>query len=104
MIGMRRRPLMRAAVVGGAAYHIGKSVQGGRDQDAQQQAQIDDLQAQQQYAQAPPQQYAPPPPQAGGAMSDDAIDQLTKLAALHEQGILTDAEFEVQKQKLLQGM
>ncbi len=104
MIGMRRRPLMRAAIVGGAAYHVGKSVQGGRDQDAQQQAQIDDLQAQQQYAQAPPQQYAPPPPQAGGAMSESSIDQLTKLAALHEQGVLTDAEFEVQKQKLLQGM
>ena len=37
-------------------------------------------------------------------MSDDAIDQLTKLAQLHDQGVLTDAEFEVQKQKLLQGM
>ena len=96
MIGMRRRPLMRAAIVGGAAYHVGKSVQSGRDQDAEQQAQIDDLQAQQ--------QYAAPPPQAGGAMSESSIDQLTKLAALHDQGILTDAEFEVQKQKLLQGM
>jgi hypothetical protein len=97
MIFMRRRPLMRAAVVGGAAYHIGKNVQSGRDQDAAQDAAIQDMQAQQQYAQAPP-------AAGSGAMSDDAIDQLTKLAALHDQGVLTDAEFEVQKQKLLQGM
>ena len=102
MIFMRRRPLARAAVVGGAAYAVGKNVQRGRDQDAEQQAQIDDLQ-QQQYAQ---QQYAqaPPAPAGGGAMSDEAMDQLKKLAELHEQGILTDAEFEVQKQKILQGM
>ncbi len=32
------------------------------------------------------------------------MDQLQKLAQLHDQGILTDAEFEVQKQKILQGM
>jgi hypothetical protein len=98
MIFMRRRPLMRAAVVGGAAYHIGKNVQSGRDQDAQQDAEIQDMQAQQQYAQAPA------APAGGGAMSESAIDQLTKLAQLHDQGVLTDAEFEVQKQKLLQGM
>ena len=29
--------LLRAAIVGGAAYHVGKKVQGGRDQDASQQ-------------------------------------------------------------------
>jgi hypothetical protein len=98
MIFMRRRPLVRAAVVGGAAYHVGKSVQSGRDQNAQQDAEIQDMQGQQQYAQAPP------APAGGGAMSEDAIDQLTTLAALHDQGVLTDAEFEVQKQKLLQGM
>jgi hypothetical protein len=92
MIFMRRRPLVRAAVVGGAAYHIGKNVQSGRDQDAQQDAAIQDMQAQQQA------------PAGGGAMSESAIDQLTKLAQLHDQGVLTDAEFEVQKQKLLQGM
>ena len=30
--------------------------------------------------------------------------QLENLAKLKEQGILTDAEFEIQKQKILQGM
>ena len=32
------------------------------------------------------------------------MEKLQKLAELHEQGILTDAEFEVHKQKILQGM
>ena len=31
-------------------------------------------------------------------------EQLQKLGQLHEQGVLTDAEFEVQKQKILQGL
>ena len=37
-------------------------------------------------------------------MNDNTIEQLGKLGQLHEQGVLTDAEFEVQKQKLLQGV
>ena len=37
-------------------------------------------------------------------MTDDAMDKLQKLADLHTQGVLTDAEFEVQKEKILQGM
>jgi hypothetical protein len=31
----------------------------------------------------------------------DPIEQLQKLATLHEQGVLTDEEFAVQKAKLL---
>jgi len=30
------------------------------------------------------------------------IDQLTQLKALHDQGVITDAEFETQKKRLLQ--
>ncbi len=37
-------------------------------------------------------------------MSQASMDQLKQLADLHTQGVLTDAEFEVQKQKILQGM
>jgi hypothetical protein len=98
-IFMRRRPLARAAVVGGAAYYAGKRGAQNAQREADQDAQIQDLQAQQSYA-----QQAPPPPQAGGGMSDDSIAKLKQLAELHEQGVLTDAEFEVQKQKILQGM
>jgi hypothetical protein len=88
----RRRPLMRAAMVGGVAYHAGKKVQEGRDDDYERDARMDQLEAQQAQ------------PQSGGGMSDNTIEQLGKLGQLHEQGVLTDAEFEVQKQKLLQGV
>ena len=90
----RRRPLMRAAMVGGAGYVAGKHVQRGRDADAESDAPADD---------AEQQQYAAPPPQPSGGMSDAAIAQLKQLAELHDQGILTDAEFDAQKQKLLSG-
>lgn len=85
----RRRPLMAAAMVGGVAHHAAKR---GAEQGAM------EAQEAQQY-QAPP---APAP--AAGGMSQAAMDQLKQLADLHTQGILTDAEFEVQKQKILQGM
>lgn len=93
----RRRPLLRAAVVGGAAYHAGKQIQGGRDADAERDAQIADLQ-QQQYQQ---QQAPPPPPAAAAGPTDEALAQLEKLAHLKDQGILTDEEFQQQKRKLL---
>ena len=44
-------------------------------------------------------QAAPPPPAA--APAPDPIEQLQKLAALKEQGILTDEEFAAQKAKIL---
>ena len=35
------------------------------------------------------------------ATEDDPLDRLSKLADLHDRGVLTDAEFEAQKHKLL---
>jgi hypothetical protein len=90
----RRRPLMRAAMVGGGAYMAGKHVQKGREQEADQNARLDDVESQQ----APPQ--APPAPAGGG--TSDMLEQLEKLGELRKQGVLTDAEFDAQKQKLLQ--
>jgi hypothetical protein len=90
----RRRPLMRAAMVGGVAYHAGKRVQEGRDDDYERDARLEQLEAQQAQGSGG----------GGGGMSDNTIEQLGKLGQLHEQGVLTDAEFEVQKQKLLQGV
>jgi Short C-terminal domain len=49
---------------------------------------------QQQYAQAPP-------PAAAPAQGGDTISQLKDLADLKNQGVLTEAEFEAQKAKLL---
>jgi hypothetical protein len=39
----------------------------------------------------------------GGPAAPDLADQLTKLAALRDQGILNDDEFQAQKTKLLGG-
>jgi hypothetical protein len=91
MFMRRRRPLMRAAMVGGAGYYAGKRIQEGREDDASRDARMDQLEAQQASA-------AP-----AGGISDNSIEQLQKLGQLHDQGVLTDAEFEVQKQKILQG-
>lgn len=96
MFMRRRRPLARAAMVGGAAYYAGKRVQEGREDDAYRDARLDELESQQAQQQAAP--------QGGGGMSSGSIEQLKQLGELHEQGVLTDAEFEVQKQKVLQGL
>ena len=87
----------------GGAYAVGKHAQRGQDAEADQSARIAELeaqQAQQQYAPPPPMQAAPPPQTNTG----DMVKQLTDLKNLKDQGILTDAEFEVQKAKILQGI
>jgi Short C-terminal domain len=106
------RAVMRTAVVGGTAYAVGhhaatKSAE-QQQQEADQNAQIADLQQQQAEQQpAPPpvyQQPAPPPaaaPAPSGGLTDESIAQLKQLGQLHESGVLTDAEFEASKQKIL---
>ncbi|MEZ5178310.1 MAG: SHOCT domain-containing protein [Acidimicrobiales bacterium] len=88
----------RTAVIAGTAQAVtGKVAQKQAASAAQAQAA--------QAAQAPP----PPPPAAAApaaapapaAGAPDLIEQLTQLGELRDKGILTEAEFEVQKQKLL---
>jgi Short C-terminal domain len=92
---MRRRPLLRAAAVGGGAYMAGKHRAQSQEREYQQDAQIQQLQSDQ-YAQQPP-----PPPAPAGGMGPNTIEQLKQLGALHEQGVLTDDEFAQQKARLL---
>ena len=92
----RRRPLARAAVVGGAAYYGGKKRAEGQMREQEQEARIADLESQQ-YAQ-------PAAPAEPAAPAKDPMEQLKDLAALRDQGVLTDAEFEIQKTKILQSM
>ncbi len=91
--------LLRAAIVGGGAYAVGKHMQRGRDQNAAQDQQIADLQSQQ----GQPAQQVPAAPAAPASREDD-MAQLTQLKSLLDQGVLTQAEFDAQKQKILQGM
>lgn len=44
---------------------------------------------------------APPPEPAPAGGGDDALDQLERLAKLRDSGVLTDAEFEEQKARIL---
>ena len=90
--------MARVAVVSGTATAVSNRVsrrQAGRwaDQDQQQYDQ-----QQQQYAQQPAPAAAP----AEDAM-DNKLGQLKDLADLKAQGVLTDAEFEAQKAKILAG-
>jgi hypothetical protein len=54
----------------------------------------------------PPQGYAEPPPPAEAAPAaggEDRVQQLKDLAALKEQGVLTDQEFAAEKARILGG-
>ena len=94
---MRRRPLLRAAVVGGGAYMAGKRTAQRRadqqDQDAAQDQRIDDLE----------QQDAAPAPAVHAQAPPSMADQLSQLADLHNQGVLSESEFAAAKTKLLNG-
>jgi hypothetical protein len=92
---MRRRPLLRAAAVGGGAYALGSRHAQAREQEASQDERISDLESQQ----AP----APAAPAASAGVTSDTIERLEQLGKLHEQGVLTDDEFTSQKQRLLAG-
>jgi hypothetical protein len=93
----RRRPLLRAAAVGGGAYVAGKRRAQSQEREAGQEARLEQLE--QQPAAPPPPAAAAPAAPAGPA--PDAIEQLRQLGELHAQGVLTDEEFAVQKARLL---
>jgi hypothetical protein len=93
---MRRRPLLRAAMVGGTAYAAGKHAQRGQQHEADQDAQL----AQAQQAPPPPAApaMAPAPPSAA-----DRVSALTDLKGLLDSGVLTQQEFDAEKSKILAG-
>ncbi len=98
---LRRRPVLRTvgrtAVIAGTAT----AVAGGVSRHQQQKYNQQEAAAQQAApAQAAPQEVGAPA-QAG---SDELIDKLKELAQLKDQGILTEAEFEDQKAKILAQM
>jgi len=97
---MRRRPVLRTvgrtAVIAGTA----SVVAGGVNRPQQQKYAEKDAAAQAQQApQAPMQEAAPAAPD-----SDELINKLKELANLKDQGILTEAEFNDQKAKILAEM
>src|SRR5262245_33192490 len=98
------RMAARTAVVAGTATAVSNRVSRRQynrwsDQEAEQQQQAYDQQQQQQAYQ----QQAAPPPAPAGPSTDDKLEQLKQLGELKEAGVLTDAEFEAQKAKILAG-
>lgn len=94
MMRRRRRPIARAAVIGGGAYMAGKSRANSQAAEQDQNAQIAQLQAEQAAQQQAPQ--AAPAPAA-----DPQTAELERLAGLHSSGVLTDEEFTAAKAKVL---
>jgi len=87
----------RTAVIAGTATTVSNRVSRRQGERWQAQEAQQAPQQQQQPVAAPP--PAAPAPPAGGEQS--TIDQLKELAALKEQGVLTDEEFAAQKAKIL---
>ena len=93
------RTVARTAVVAGTATAVSGRVARRQNNRWADQAEADAYEQQQQAA-----QYAPPPPPPPAAPStDDKLGQLKELGELHAAGVLTDAEFEAQKAKILAG-
>ncbi len=94
------RGVARTAVVAGTATAVSNRVSRRQANRWTQQSEAEAYeQQQQQYYAPPPPQYAPPAPAPVAA--PDPIEQLKELAELKNQGILTEAEFQAQKAKIL---
>lgn len=96
------RGMGRTVVVAGTVAAVSGRVQGRQaakfaDRDAETAAK------QRQAYEAQLGQQPAPAPAAAGGISNEAIQQLKELAALKEQGILTEQEFGAQKAKILGG-
>lgn len=96
----RRRPLMRAAMMGGAGYMAGKHAQRSNYREAEQEERLSELEQQQA---APPPAPAAPAPAAPAAAGGDLVSRLGELKSLLDAGALTQAEFDAAKAKVLQG-
>ena len=83
--------LLGDLLAGGVGYFLGSRMSAQRNQQ---------YAAPYQQYQTPYQQY--PQPSATGT-SSDVLAQLKALGQLRESGILTEEEFQVQKQKILNG-
>ncbi|WP_435591372.1 SHOCT domain-containing protein [Nocardia sp. bgisy118] len=90
------RGVARTAIISGTATAVSNRV-------SRRQGERWAAQEQEQYA--PPPRYAEPPaapqPAPGGGASTERITALKELAGLRAQGVLTDAEFEAEKARIL---
>jgi Short C-terminal domain len=93
----RRRPLLRAAAVGGVAYTAGKAGADAAAEGADPNAPPEEQPEGEQGASSAE-------PTAAAPSADESMEELTKLKALLDTGVLTQDEFDAQKHKILQSM
>lgn len=86
---LRRRPLIRAAMVGGAGYEIGKRHEAGVRGEPKSHA---------------PAQAASAAPIDGAASEANRIDALTKLKSLLDDGVLTQEQYASEHARLTEGI
>ena len=89
-----RRPLLRAAMVGGTGYVAGRNLADRRKHEAALDREMYELR----LAQASPVDRTEPGPSSASSASDRAA--LVKLQGLLDSGVLTPEEFEIQKRKI----
>ena len=95
------RGIARTAAVAGTASAVAGRVQHrqqGKWAAQEQQAAAEQAPPEPQYAAQEPQYAAP-----AGPSTDDRLAQLKQLGELRDAGVLSDAEFEAQKGKILYG-
>ena len=88
----RRRPVAKIAAVGAVAHTAAKAGANAATADAAQTAPTEQ----------PPAEQATPV--AAAPAAEDSMEELTKLKGLLDSGVLTQGEFDAQKQKILQTM
>ena len=93
----RRRPLLRAAMVGGAGYAAGRNVAERRQQQESQEEEVDELQRNQSVRAIPTS-----PGRSSGSSVIERAEALVKLKALLDSGALSQDEFDTQKLRMLQ--
>jgi membrane protease subunit (stomatin/prohibitin family) len=85
----RRRPVAKIAAVGAVAHTAAKAGANAATADAA-------------PTEQPPADQAAPV--AAAPAAEDSMEELAKLKGLLDSGVLTQAEFDAQKQKILQTM
>ncbi len=88
---VRRRAIVGAAAAGGAAYAAGRRHERRKEEE---------MAAQEAEYEEPEVDYAPPPAPPAHA-EKTPLDELERLAKLHEEGVLTDEEFSAAKARQL---
>jgi hypothetical protein len=89
----RRRPLLGAAMIGGAGFLAGRRGARMAYQESEQDQRLEQLEDQR--------QDPAPPPAAQSGPAPDLVDKLNDLAKLKDSGALSADEFAAAKQKLL---